>query len=50
MSDEGYLKISGNVTYRLAKILERAAEIGNEKGYNYLAVEHVALAILEDRQ
>ncbi|MFC9762162.1 Clp protease N-terminal domain-containing protein, partial [Rhodococcus jostii] len=29
-------------------ILIRAAEIANERGYNYLGDEHVVLAMLED--
>lgn len=49
MTDDQYLNVFGDFTYHLAKIMERAAEIGNTKGYNYLAVEHIALAMLEDR-
>lgn len=41
-------EISGSVTLRLEAILQRAAEIANDRGYNYLGVEHVALAILDD--
>lgn len=41
-------EISGWVTPRLEVILKRAAEIANDRGYNYLGVEHVALAILDD--
>ncbi|MGW0178191.1 hypothetical protein [Nocardia sp. NPDC003345] len=48
MTDDQYLTVIGDFTYHLVKILERAAEIGNTRGYNYLAVEHVALAMLED--
>ena len=43
-------EISGWVTPRLEVILKRAAEIANDRGYNYLGVEHVALAILDDGQ
>ena len=42
------VEISGWVTPRLEEILQRAAEIANDRGYNYLGVEHVALAILDD--
>ncbi len=41
-------EISGWVTPRLEMILKRAAEIANDRGHNYLGVEHVALAILDD--
>jgi ATP-dependent Clp protease ATP-binding subunit ClpA len=40
--------INGWVTPRLEKVLRRAVELAVEHGYNYLAVEHVALAIAED--
>ncbi|HEY5784792.1 MAG TPA: Clp protease N-terminal domain-containing protein [Microlunatus sp.] len=40
-------EISGWVTPRLEVILKRAAEIANDRGYHYLGVEHVALAILD---
>ena len=41
-------EISGWVTPRLEAILQRAAELANDRGYNYLGFEHVALAILDD--
>jgi hypothetical protein len=40
--------IDGWVTPRLEKVLRRAVELAVERGYNYLGVEHVALAIAED--
>ena len=43
-------EISGWVTPRLEVILKRAAEIANDRGYNYLGVEHFALAILADEK
>ncbi len=39
--------ITSWVTPRLEQILNRAAEIANENGYNYLGDEHVLLAMLE---
>lgn len=42
------LHINGWVTPRLEKLLRRATEISTERGYNYLGVEHIALAMIED--
>jgi hypothetical protein len=48
MPETDELTISGWVTPRLEDVLLRAAQLANDQGYNYLGVEHVTLAILED--
>jgi ATP-dependent Clp protease ATP-binding subunit ClpA len=45
---ENFVRIDGWVTPRLEKILRRAVNVATERGYNYLGVEHLALAIAED--
>jgi ATP-dependent Clp protease ATP-binding subunit ClpA len=47
---ENFVRVDGWVTPRLERILRRAVEISTEHGYNYLGVEHLALAIAEDPQ
>jgi ATP-dependent Clp protease ATP-binding subunit ClpA len=41
--------IRGWITPRLERVLQRAAEISADHGYDYLAVEHLALAMIEDK-
>lgn len=48
MTTEDFAHIDGRITPRLENVLRRAAEISESHGYDYLAVEHVALAIVED--
>jgi ATP-dependent Clp protease ATP-binding subunit ClpA len=45
---ENFVRIGGWVTPRAEKILRRASAIANDLGYNYLGVEHLALAIAEE--
>jgi Clp amino terminal domain, pathogenicity island component len=47
---ENFVHLDGRVTPRLEAVLRRAAAIAYERGYHYLGVEHVALAIAEDGQ
>jgi Clp amino terminal domain, pathogenicity island component len=45
---ENHVRISGWVTPRAETVLRRAIAIANDRGYNYLGVEHLALAIAEE--
>jgi ATP-dependent Clp protease ATP-binding subunit ClpA len=45
---ENFVRIHGWVTPRAEKILRRAIAIATDRGYNYLGVEHLALAIAEE--
>ncbi|WP_037077664.1 Clp protease N-terminal domain-containing protein [Pseudonocardia spinosispora] len=46
--DVNTTRINGWVTPRLEQILRRAAEVSRQHGYDYLAVEHVAIAMIEE--
>ena len=48
MKTDNVTRINGWITPRLERVLRRGAQISSANGYNYLAVEHVALAIIED--
>ncbi|HKR48166.1 MAG TPA: Clp protease N-terminal domain-containing protein [Pseudonocardiaceae bacterium] len=48
MTTDNVTRINGWITPRLERVLQRSAQISSANGYNYLAVEHVALAIIED--
>jgi ATP-dependent Clp protease ATP-binding subunit ClpA len=48
MTTANTTQITGWITPRLERVLQRAAEISSENGHNYLAVEHLALAMIED--
>jgi ATP-dependent Clp protease ATP-binding subunit ClpA len=45
---ENQFRINGWVTPRAETVLRRASAIANDLGYNYLGVEHLALAIAEE--
>jgi hypothetical protein len=45
---ENFVRIDGWITPRAEKILRRAIAIATERGYHYLGVEHLALAITEE--
>jgi ATP-dependent Clp protease ATP-binding subunit ClpA len=45
---ENQFRINGWVTPRAETVLRRAIAIANDRGYNYLGVEHLALAIAEE--
>jgi ATP-dependent Clp protease ATP-binding subunit ClpA len=48
MSNTNVTLINGWITPRLEQVLRRAAEISTSHGHNYLAVEHLALVMIED--
>lgn len=45
---ENVTRIEGWITPRLERVLQRSVQISSERGYNYLGVEHVALALIEE--
>jgi ATP-dependent Clp protease ATP-binding subunit ClpA len=45
---KNFARIDGRVTPRAERILRRAVAIANDRGYNYLGIEHLALAIAEE--
>jgi ATP-dependent Clp protease ATP-binding subunit ClpA len=48
IATENQALINGWVTPRAETVLRRAIAIANDRGYNYLGVEHLALAIAEE--
>ncbi|MGH3669325.1 MAG: hypothetical protein ACRDSH_01630 [Pseudonocardiaceae bacterium] len=48
MTTDNVTRINGWITPRLEQVLRRGAEISTMNGHDYLAVEHVTLAIIED--
>jgi len=48
MTTANVAQIHGWITPRLEQVLQRAAEISASYGHDYLAVEHLALAMIED--